>query len=104
MHRQPLKSGGGVGATLIRENQAGPSPDLSALLCPLLAFWGSDDPVTPPEAARLIASAASEGRTGVVECAAHWCAIEDPDATNDVLFGFLDQLALQRTKPGWVGD
>ena len=45
-----------------------------------------------PEAAGLIANAAPEGRTGVVEGAAHWCAIEDPDATNDVLFGFLDQL------------
>jgi pimeloyl-ACP methyl ester carboxylesterase len=68
-------------------------PDLSALRCPLLAFCGSEDPVAPPEAARLIAQAAPEGRTGVVEGAAHWCAIEDPDATNDVLFGFLEELA-----------
>ena len=68
-------------------------PDLSALRCPLLAFCGSEDPVAPPEAARLIAQAAPEGRTGVVEGAAHWCAIEDPDATNAVLFGFLDELA-----------
>ena len=68
-------------------------PDLSALRCPLLAFCGSEDPVTPPEAARLIAQASPEGRTGVVEGAAHWCAIEDPDATNAVLFGFLDELA-----------
>jgi 3-oxoadipate enol-lactonase len=67
-------------------------PDLSALRCPLLAFCGSEDPVTPPEAAGLIASAAPEGRTAVVEGAAHWCAIEDPDATNSVLFGFLDDL------------
>jgi pimeloyl-ACP methyl ester carboxylesterase len=68
-------------------------PDLSALRCPLLAFCGSEDPVAPPEAARLIAQAAPEGRTGVVEGAAHWCAIEDSDATNDVLFGFLEELA-----------
>lgn len=58
--------------------------------CPILAFCGSEDPVTPPAAAAAIADAATDGRTGVVEGAAHWCQIEDPDATNEVLFGFLD--------------
>ncbi len=58
--------------------------------CPVLAFCGSEDPVTPPAAAAAIAEAATDGRTGVVEGAAHWCQIEDPEATNRVLFGFLD--------------
>ena len=47
--------------------------------CPVLAFCGSEDPVTPPAAAAAIADAATDGRTGVVEGAAHWCQIEDPD-------------------------
>ncbi len=60
--------------------------------CPVLAFCGSADPVTPPAAAERIAAAVGDGRTGIVEGAAHWCQIEDPKATNNVLFGFLETL------------
>ncbi len=60
--------------------------------CPVLAFCGSEDPVTPPAAAAAIAGAVGNGRTAVVDGAAHWCQIEDPEATNRVLFGFLEAI------------
>jgi pimeloyl-ACP methyl ester carboxylesterase len=66
--------------------------DPEALACPVLAFCGSEDPVTPPAAAEAISAAVAAGRTALVEGAAHWCQIEDPEATNMVLFGFLGSL------------
>jgi pimeloyl-ACP methyl ester carboxylesterase len=66
--------------------------DPETLTCPVLAFCGSEDPVTPPAAAEAIAAAVPDGRTDLVEGAAHWCQIEDPEATNTVLFGFLESL------------
>ena len=62
------------------------------VVCPVLAFCGSEDPVTPPAASAEIAEAVPDGRTGVVAGAAHWCMIESPEATNRVLFGFLENI------------
>lgn len=67
--------------------------DPAALTCPLLAFCGEEDPVTPPAAAAELAAAARQGETAVVKGAAHWCMIEDPAATNRVLFDFLARQA-----------
>jgi pimeloyl-ACP methyl ester carboxylesterase len=66
---------------------------LETLDCPLLAFCGSEDPVTPPAAAESIASAALRGEVALVPGCAHWCMLEDPAATNQALFGFLDRHA-----------
>jgi 3-oxoadipate enol-lactonase len=66
---------------------------LDRLACPVLAFCGSEDPVTPPATAEDLASACPNGETGVVEGAAHWCMLEDPEQFNSVLFGFLDRAA-----------
>lgn len=68
--------------------------DPTRLACPVLAFCGSEDPVTPPAAAEAIAAAAPAGRSAVVDGVAHWCMLEDPDATNAVLFGFLEERAV----------
>ena len=64
--------------------------DPGALRPHLLAFCGSEDPVTPPIASEAIAAAAAEGASAVVEGAAHWCMVEDPGGTNGVLFGFIE--------------
>lgn len=64
--------------------------DPGELKCPVLAFCGSEDPVTPPAAAAAIAEAAPRGRAATVPGAAHWCMLEDPEATNAVLFEFLE--------------
>jgi len=66
---------------------------LDRIDCPLFAFCGSEDPVTPLAAAKQIAAAAPRSRAGVVEGSAHWCMLEDPEATTKTLFAFLDEHA-----------
>jgi 3-oxoadipate enol-lactonase len=70
--------------------------ELDAVRCPVLAFCGEVDPVTPPAAARAIAEAVPAGEVATVAGAAHWCMLEDPAATNRVLFGFLERHAPDR--------
>jgi 3-oxoadipate enol-lactonase len=72
---------------------SGEMADLESLPCPLLAFCGEADPVTPAAASEAIAAAVPAGTTAVVEGAAHWCMLEDPQATNRALFGFLERHA-----------
>jgi 3-oxoadipate enol-lactonase len=61
--------------------------------CPVLACCGEHDPVTPPAFARAIADAVPNGRTAVIEGAAHWCHLEAPDAVNEVVLGFAHEIA-----------
>jgi len=63
---------------------------LESLECPVLAFAGSEDPVTTPAAAEVIAAAVPRGEAAVIDGAAHWCMLEAPDAVNRVLLGFLN--------------
>jgi 3-oxoadipate enol-lactonase len=60
--------------------------------CPVLAVCGSEDPVTTPADAEAIVAAVGDARAAFVEGAAHWCQLEDPEATNRLLFGFLEEL------------
>jgi pimeloyl-ACP methyl ester carboxylesterase len=64
---------------------------LEDLECPVLAFAGTEDAVTPPEAAAEIAAAAPRGESAVIEGAAHWCMLEAPEAVNRVLAGLLER-------------
>jgi pimeloyl-ACP methyl ester carboxylesterase len=73
---------------------------LESLRCPVLAFCGSEDPVTPPQAAREIADAAPLGETAQIERAAHWCMLEKPAELSTVLFGFLERSAPRPEKAG----
>jgi 3-oxoadipate enol-lactonase len=66
---------------------------LERLRCPVLAFCGSEDHVTPPQASQAIAESVADGRTGSVAGAAHWCMLEDPEGTNETLFAFLRECA-----------
>jgi pimeloyl-ACP methyl ester carboxylesterase len=63
------------------------------VLCPALACCGELDPVTPPAFAEAIADALPDGRTAVVEAAAHWCQLEAPGAVNEILLGFVKEIA-----------
>ena len=63
----------------------------AGLACPVLACCGGSDPVTPPAAAEEIAAAAPDGRSAVVGEAGHWCQIEDPEGTTEVLLSFLEK-------------
>ena len=60
------------------------------IACPVLALCGSEDPVTPPAAAERIAAAVPRGETALVDGAAHWCQLEDPEATTSTLFAFFE--------------
>jgi 3-oxoadipate enol-lactonase len=74
--------------------------DLEGLACPVLAFCGAEDPVTPPQAAREIAGAAPRGETEMIDGAAHWCMLEAPVEFNRVLFTFLERHSPAPKNPG----
>jgi 3-oxoadipate enol-lactonase len=72
---------------------AGRMVDLERVACPVLACCGEHDPVAPPAFAAAIAEAVPNGRTAVVEGAAHWCQLEAPGAVNEILLAFANELA-----------
>jgi 3-oxoadipate enol-lactonase len=72
---------------------AGSMRDLDRVSCPVLAFCGAEDPVTPSSFAEAIAAAAPQGETATIEDAAHWCMLEKPGAVSATLLGFLDRSA-----------
>ena len=72
---------------------AGRMVDVERVACPVLACCGEHDPVTPPAFAQAIAGAVPNGRTAVVEGAAHWCHLEAPGAVNEILLAFADEIA-----------
>ncbi len=41
----------------------------------------------------VIASSVARGESAAIEGAAHWCMLEQSDAVNEVLFGFLERAA-----------
>jgi 3-oxoadipate enol-lactonase len=61
--------------------------------CPVLAFAGSEDEVTPRSASEEIAAAVGDGRAAVVEGYAHWCNVEAPAAVAALLLGFCGDAA-----------
>ena len=69
--------------------------DLEEIGCPAIAIAGSEDPVTPPDAAAKIAERIPRGEAATIEGAAHWCMLEAPDAVSEAVLGFLD-----RSDPG----
>jgi 3-oxoadipate enol-lactonase len=94
--REAIASNDGDSYALWAEATAkGRMEAIESLECPVLAFCGSEDPVTPPAASQAIAEAARRGSSAVVEGAAHWCLIEDPAGTESTLFAFLE-----RHRPG----
>lgn len=66
--------------------------DLGRIDCPALAACGELDPVTPPAFAEAIAAELPNGRTAVVEGAAHWCHLEAPAAVSSLVGEFLDEI------------
>jgi pimeloyl-ACP methyl ester carboxylesterase len=63
------------------------------IACPVLAFCGSEDAVTPPAAAEQIAAAVGRAQMALIEGAAHWCQLEDPEAVTSTLFAFFEPFA-----------
>lgn len=84
---------GGAYADCTAATAGGEMRGLEQIRCPVLAFCGEQDAVTPPPASEAIAEAVASGETAVVAGAAHWCMLEDPKATEAILFGFLERAA-----------
>jgi pimeloyl-ACP methyl ester carboxylesterase len=67
--------------------------DPGSVRCPALAFAGSEDVVTPPDAAAEVAAAMPTAETATIADAAHWCMLEQPGAVSYALLSFLDRHA-----------
>jgi 3-oxoadipate enol-lactonase len=72
---------------------AGSMREPARVACPVLAFCGSEDPVTPPAFSEAIAGAVPQGEWRTLEDAAHWCMLERPEAVSETLLGFLERCA-----------
>ena len=65
------------------------TPDLPSISAPTLVLAGSEDPATPPEHGRRIASLIPGARFEIVSPAAHIATIERPDLTAATILRFL---------------
>ena len=65
---------------------------LERITAPVLAVWGRHDQVAPEAKAQEIAERVADGRTVVIEDAAHLPPAEQPDATARALRDFFDPL------------
>ncbi|MEU4829160.1 alpha/beta hydrolase [Streptosporangium sp. NPDC023615] len=66
---------------------------LRALAVPVLVVVGEEDELTPPAAAGAMAEAAPDGRLEVIEKAGHLSAVEQPEAFNRAVRGFVAEVA-----------
>jgi 3-oxoadipate enol-lactonase len=66
---------------------------LKEITCPALVVVGDQDAATPPAMAREIHSALPGSELVIIPSAAHLSNIEQPDAFNEALLGFLDRAA-----------
>lgn len=64
-------------------------PDLPSLDLPALVIVGDEDPVSPPEEAGAMADALPNARLEVIPRCGHLTNLEDPEAFNAALLGFL---------------
>lgn len=67
------------------------APQLTGIAVPTLVMVGADDPMTTVEDARRLHDGIVGSRLVVLEGAAHFSNIEQPDAFNAALRGFLDE-------------
>jgi 3-oxoadipate enol-lactonase len=77
--------------------------DDAQIVCPTLVVVGDQDASTPPAAARALCEAIKGARLEIITQAAHIPTVEQPDALNALLLGFLDALAARsRAEPARV--
>jgi 3-oxoadipate enol-lactonase/4-carboxymuconolactone decarboxylase len=78
---------------------------IGAITAPTLVVAGEDDPATPLEMSEDIVSRIPGAELTVVPEAAHLVAVEQPDALNELLLGFLARVAGEaETGPRGVGS
>lgn len=66
---------------------------LDALAVPLLAVTGERDVLTPPKFAQFLADRIPGASARILRDAGHLAMIEQPDATNDALRAFVEEIA-----------
>jgi pimeloyl-ACP methyl ester carboxylesterase len=66
---------------------------LGTLKCPTLVTVGSEDQLTPVSLHRAMSAAIPGARLEVIDAAGHLANLEEPDTYNEILRGFLDQVA-----------
>ncbi len=91
-------------AALVRQNRAvmartDSRPLLPAIAptCPLLVACGDADLLTPPEHSREIAAAVPHAQLEIVSDAGHMLTMEQPEAVNALLLGWVACVAAQRS-------
>jgi 3-oxoadipate enol-lactonase len=65
---------------------------LSRIKLPVQLVVGAEDPTTPPEASRAIQQEIAGAALTVIENGSHLCNVEQPDAFNRALIGFLERV------------
>jgi 3-oxoadipate enol-lactonase len=66
--------------------------DLPSISAPTLVIAGADDPATPPEHGRRIATAIPSARLEIVSPAAHLANVESPLKLNQLILAHLGDL------------
>jgi len=64
---------------------------LAEIHLPVHVLVGADDPATPPAASRTIQEKIADASLTVIDDASHLCNVEQPDAFNRALIGFLEK-------------
>lgn len=66
---------------------------LSSIERPTLLVWGHNDEITPPDVAEQFAARLPNARLHFLDRCGHAPMLERPDAFNDLVLGFLDEVA-----------
>ncbi|MDP9387892.1 MAG: alpha/beta hydrolase [Actinomycetota bacterium] len=83
---------GVIGALEAMKNRPDSTPDLATIDVPTLVVVGEQDQPSPPEVAEQMAAAVPAARLVVVPDAGHLSNVENPEAFNEALEGFLREL------------
>lgn len=81
-----------VNALLAMGSRPDSRPTLSSIRASTLVLVGQEDPLTPPEAAKVFAAGIPGARYQVIQGAAHLTPMEKPDAVSDALVAWLKDL------------
>lgn len=70
-------------------DRKGVESELSAIACPTLVIVGDQDVATVPDKARFIHSHITQSKLVIIPGAGHTSSVEEPDAVNEAIGGFL---------------
>lgn len=84
---------GMVGAQLAMLSRTDTTEGLEEIAVPVLVPVGEEDELTPPAGAREMAGRIPDARAVVVPEAGHVSALENPEAFNEALRGFLEEVS-----------